>query len=132
MGLLSTSTIYLDESGGGNASGIWWNDDDEPHSVAIYCYQNYATIQFDNKENMPYINVEDKIEVYELEFGGSSDGGSKVVANPTLEGNEVELTGIFIDGQKYKLPQSDVTKDYVDTLVGDINTLLDAINGEVI
>ena len=32
-------------------------------------------------------------------------GGSKVVANPELVGDEPDLTGLEVDGNKYKVPQ---------------------------
>ena len=54
-----------------------------------------------------------------------SSGGTTVVANPTLSGSEAELTGLEVAGTKYSV----VTKTYVDSLVGDINTALTDILG---
>ena len=40
------------------------------------------------------------------EGGGASGGsGTTVVANPTLEGTEADLTGLQVDGVKYAVPQ---------------------------
>ena len=50
---------------------------------------------------------------------------NSVVANPTLSGSEAELTGLEVAGTKYSV----VTKTYVDSLVGDINTALTDILG---
>ena len=37
--------------------------------------------------------------------GYEGGGGTKVVANPTLEGTEPDLTGLEVDGQKFKVPE---------------------------
>lgn len=50
---------------------------------------------------------------------------NNVTANPTLSGSEAELTGLEVGGTKYAV----VTKTYVDSLVGDINTALTDILG---
>ena len=34
------------------------------------------------------------------------DSGTNVEANPTLEGTEPNLTGLEVDGSKYKIPSS--------------------------
>lgn len=47
-----------------------------------------------------------------------------VSANPTLSGSETELTGLQIGSTKYKI----VTQTYVDNAIGNIDTLLTAIN----
>ena len=47
-----------------------------------------------------------------------------VSANPTLSGSETELTGLQIGSTKYKI----VTQTYVDTAIGNIDTLLTALN----
>ena len=49
---------------------------------------------------------------------------SYVSANPTLSGGETELTGLQIGSTKYKI----VTQTYVDNAIGNIDTLLTAIN----
>ena len=38
-------------------------------------------------------------------LGSGGGGGSSVVANPTLDGTEPNLTGLEVDGSKYKVPQ---------------------------
>ena len=47
-----------------------------------------------------------------------------VSANPTLSGSETELAGLQIGSTKYKI----VTQTYVDTAIGNIDTLLAALN----
>ena len=47
-----------------------------------------------------------------------------VSANPTLSGSETELTGLQIGSTKYKI----VTQTYVDNAIGNIDTLLTALN----
>ena len=47
-----------------------------------------------------------------------------VSANPTLSGSETELTGLQIGSIKYKI----VTQTYVDNAIGNIDTLLTALN----
>ena len=47
-----------------------------------------------------------------------------VSANPTLSGNETELAGLQIGSTKYKI----VTQTYVDNAIGNIDTLLTALN----
>ena len=47
-----------------------------------------------------------------------------VSANPTLSGSETELTGLQIGSAKYKI----VTQTYVDNAIGNIDTLLTALN----
>ena len=47
-----------------------------------------------------------------------------VSANPTLSGSETELTGLQIGSTKYKI----VTQTYVDNAIGNIDTLLAALN----
>lgn len=47
-----------------------------------------------------------------------------VSANPTLSGSETELAGLQIGSTKYKI----VTQTYVDTAIGNIDTLLTALN----
>ena len=47
-----------------------------------------------------------------------------VSANPTLSGSETELTGLQIGSAKYKV----VTQTYVDNAIGNIDTLLTALN----
>ena len=47
-----------------------------------------------------------------------------VSANPTLSGSEAELTGLQIGSTKYKI----VTQTYVDNAIGNIDTLLTALN----
>ena len=39
------------------------------------------------------------------ETADAYEGGSKVVANPELVGDEPDLTGLEVDGNKYKVPQ---------------------------
>ena len=46
--------------------------------------------------------IDETADAYE---GGGSGGGSKVVANPELVGDEPDLTGLEVDGNKYKVPQ---------------------------
>ncbi len=47
-----------------------------------------------------------KIERVMKDFSlGAGEGGTTVVANPTLEGNEENLTGLEVNGTKYKVPQ---------------------------
>ena len=47
-----------------------------------------------------------------------------VSANPTLSGSETELAGLQIGSTKYKI----VTQTYVDNAIGNIDTLLTALN----
>ena len=47
-----------------------------------------------------------------------------VSANPTLSGSETELAGLQIGNTKYKI----VTQTYVDNAIGNIDTLLAALN----
>ena len=47
-----------------------------------------------------------------------------VSANPTLSDSEAELTGLQIGSTKYKI----VTQTYVDNAIGNIDTLLNALN----
>lgn len=53
-------------------------------------------------------------QTIELDAGGSS-GGSNVVANPTLSGDESNLTGLEVDGTKYKVGGSITLEDIVDS-----------------
>lgn len=39
-------------------------------------------------------------------------GGTEVIANPELEGNEDALTGLEVDGTKYKVDASNYSKEY--------------------
>lgn len=48
--------------------------------------------------------------------GGGGGGGSNVVANPILSGDETSLTGLEVDGDKYKVPE-------VRALIYDSSTL---------
>ena len=57
-------------------------------------------------------------------FALTSDIPAAVSANPTLSGSETELTGLQIGSTKYKI----VTQTYVDTAIGNIDTLLTALN----
>ena len=57
-------------------------------------------------------------------FALTSDIPAAVSANPTLSGSEAELTGLQIGNTKYKI----VTQTYVDTAIGNIDTLLTALN----
>ena len=47
-----------------------------------------------------------------------------VSANPPLSGSEMELAGLQIGSTKYKI----VTQTYVDNAIGNIDTLLTALN----
>ena len=42
-------------------------------------------------------------QTIDLDAGGGSGGGSTVVANPTLSGDEATLNGLEVDGTKYKV-----------------------------
>lgn len=44
-----------------------------------------------------------------LDAGGGSGGGSSVVANPTLSGDEATLDGLEVDGTKYKVGGSGIS-----------------------
>ena len=60
-------------------------------------------------------------QTIELDAGGSG-GGSTVVANPTLSGNEATLNGLEVDGTKYKVGGGSGGKLYMHILkIGNIN-----------
>ena len=73
-------------------------------------------------------------QTIDLDAGGSS-GGSTVIANPTLSGDEATLDGLEVDGTKYKVGGSggklylhklriyktDVTDNYDNTIASGLN-----------
>ena len=50
-------------------------------------------------------NQEIRLTGSAIEFLKEETGATTVVANPTLKGTEPDLTGIEVDGNKYKVPQ---------------------------
>ena len=58
----------------------------------------------------------------------SISSGTQVIANPTLAGTESDLTGLEVDGTKYKVP-SDYLPLSGGTMTGDINLTNKKING---
>ena len=128
MGLLSTSLIYLDEYGTGYASIVWWDvNNDEPHSAIIHCDKTYAAIMLDDYEKMPYIDGGDIVEVYELEFGGSSGGGSEeesgiatLYTNENYTDTESNLQYIYFDNSNKTI---DYSKEMVCSFYTNENIL---------
>lgn len=53
-------------------------------------------------------------------------GGGSVIANPEMEGSEPDLTGIEIDGNKYKIPEGGSTSS---ELVTDISLYCEIFSG---
>ena len=53
-------------------------------------------------KNSEILLTESAVDFLKEEVGG---GGTEVIANPTLAGDEADLTGLEVDGVKYKVPQ---------------------------
>lgn len=63
-----------------------------------------------NQPTIPYPTSSDNGKILGVDSSGNyalqePSGGTTVVANPTLSGSEAELTGLEVDGKKYKVPQ---------------------------
>ena len=56
-------------------------------------------------------NISEDVATKAYEGGG---GGTTVIANPELSGDEPDLTGLEVDGNKFKVPQGGGGSEYVD------------------
>ena len=93
--------------------------DESSNTYATYGY-NFITLSVNNDNKGCQLQLPYKDGTFAL----TSDIPSAVSANPTLSGSETELAGLQIGSTKYKI----VTQTYVDTAIGNIDTLLTALN----
>lgn len=100
-------------------------------------YQMYVTLKDKNNNTISTSNVID-LPIEQLVMSVTYDNDTKEIVITLQNGNITRvpvgalISGLVSETQLNTILESYTTKAYVDGLVGDIGTLLDEINGEVI
>lgn len=79
---------------------VTFKKDDEGMCLTYHDATYSETVSYDLVDGVWTYNSTDTSE-----SSGGGSGGTTVVANPTLSGDEDNLTGLEIDGTKYAVPQ---------------------------
>lgn len=72
--------------------------------LAYHRFQDMQIYKLDLSK-FTYEKINEYLDINELRRVLSGDVGTSVVANPELAGTESSLTGLEVDGEKYKIPE---------------------------